>query len=169
MINKFSKFVFFYLAYLPLFIILLVLNIDISLTLLYWVIGIVFVCFLLFIPLMKSIKSIAPSKEEVEIVTNNNAEVLGFIFTYIFPFLITFTSLNSIIAFAILIVMVFVIYIDTSLFSVNPLLKVIFGYNIYEVSFKSRKFFLLSKNKYFNDKVTLKIKQLDSEVLIEDD
>ena len=169
MINKFSKFVFFYLAYLPLFIILLVLNISISLNLLYWVIGIVFVCFLLFIPLIKSIKSLAPSKEEVEIVTNNNAEVLGFIFTYIFPFLITFTSLNSIIAFAILIVIVFVIYIDTSLFSVNPLLKVIFGYNIYEVSFKGRKFFLLSKNKYFNDKVTLKIKQLDSEVLIEDD
>lgn len=169
MINKLSKFFFFYLAYLPLFLILLILNMDLSWKLAYFSGGIVLIGIILFLPLLKSIKSIAPIKQEIEIKSNNNSEILGFIFTYIIPFLVTFTSINSILAFGILILLVFVIYIDTSLFSVNPLLKVIFRYNIYSVKHKGRKFYLLSKKKYSEGKSNINIKQIDSEVLIEND
>lgn len=168
MINKFSKFIFFYLAYLPLFIILLVLNMDLSWSLLYVSLGVIAFCLLLFFPLLKSINSLAPSEEEIDILSNNNSEILGFIFTYIFPFLITFANINSIIAFAILIMMVFLIYVQTSIFSVNPLLNLLFGYSIYEVRHKNKKYFLLSRNRYSSGKFNIRIKQLDLEVLIED-
>lgn len=168
MINKFSKFAFFYLAYLPLIMILLILNMDLSQKLAYLLIGSVILCFLIFLPLFWSIKSLSPSREEIEVVSNNNSEVLGFIFTYIFPFLITFTNINSILAFSILIIMVFLIYIETSLFSVNPLLKIVFGYNIYEIKSGDKRLFLLSKKKYFGGKIKINVKQLDSEVLIEE-
>ncbi len=169
MINKFSKFIFFYLAYLPLFLILLILNLKISWNLLYLSAGAIVLGALLFLPLLKTIKSLAPTKEIIEIKSNNNAEVLGFIFTYIFPFLITFTNLNSILAFGILIIVVFLIYIDTPLFSINPILKIFFRYNIYEVDYRGQKFFILTKNKYATGKISVKVKQLDLEVLIEDD
>jgi hypothetical protein len=68
-----------------------------------------------------------------------------------------------------LIIVVFFIYIDTPLFSINPLLKIFFGYNIYEVNYDGKKFFLLTKKKYAPGEINIKIKQLDLEVLIEDD
>ena len=169
MINNYAKFVFFYLAYLPLFLILLVLNMNLSLNLLYISLGIIVLGFILFLPLLKSIKSLTPSPEEININSNNNSEVLGFIFTYMFPFLMMITNLNSIIAFSILIVMVFLIYIDTPIFSINPLLKIIFGYNIYEVKSNGKKLFLLSKEKYSGGKINIDVKQLSLEVLIEND
>lgn len=167
MINKFSKFVFFYLAYLPLFIGLLVLNLDLSWNLLYLSLGVIFLGALIFLPLLKSINSLAPHNIEISIISNNNVKVLGFIFTYLFPLLITFTNINSILTFSIFIILVFTIYIDTPLFSVNPLLKIIFRYNIYQVKHKNKKYFFLSKEKYSEGKIDTKVKQIDPEVLIE--
>lgn len=169
MINKFSKFIFFYLAYLPLILILLILNLNLSWKLLFLSIGSILLGFALFLPLRSSIKSIAPTKEKIIISSNNNSEILGFIVTYISPFLITFSNLNSIIAFFLLMIIIFLLYIETSLFSINPLLKIIFGYNIYEVRNKGSRYFMLSKNKYLNEEINLKIKQIGREVLIEDD
>jgi hypothetical protein len=169
MITKFSKFIFFYLAYLPLFLILLVLIFDIAWNLLYISLGVISLGFVLILSLFKSIKSLTPAPQEVYINSNNNSEVLGFIFTYLFPFLMVITNLNSIIAFSILIIMVFLIYIDTPIFSVNPLLKIILGYNVYEIKSEGKRFFLLSKEKYSEGKVDINVKQLSLEVLIEND
>lgn len=168
MINKFSKFVFFYLAYLPLILILLVLNMDISWSLLFVSIGVIFFGFIIFIPLLRTIKSVSPTEEKIEVIADNNSTVIGFIVTYISPFLIQFTSLNSVIAFSILVLIIFLIYIETSIFSINPLLKIIFGYNIYEVNVSNKKYHLLSKKKGLSRNLVLRIKQIDSEVLIED-
>jgi hypothetical protein len=147
---------------------LLVLNLELSWNLLYLSLGSIGLGVILFLPLIKTIKSIAPRKEKIKINSNNNSELLGFLLTYIIPFCVAFTTLNSIIAFGILILMIFIIYIDTSLFSVNPLLKIILRYNIYEIKYNNKRYFLLSKNKYFDEEVLINVKQLDSEVLIEE-
>lgn len=160
---------FFYLAYLPLILIILILNLQITWTLLYLTIGALLLGFILFLPLLNSIKSLAPSREKIKIITNNNAEILGFILTYFSPFLVKLTNLNSVIAYFLLLIMIFLIYIETSLFSVNPLLKIIFKYNIYEIKHDEKKYFLLSKNKYSNEDISIKVKRLDMEVLVEDD
>ncbi|PJE81271.1 hypothetical protein COU58_03505 [Candidatus Pacearchaeota archaeon CG10_big_fil_rev_8_21_14_0_10_32_42] len=168
MINKLSKFIFFYLAYLPLILILLILNMEISWKLLFISIGIIILGIILVIPLLRTIKSVSPVKEKIEIIADNNSEVIGFIVTYITPFLIQFTNLNSIIAFSILMVIIFLIYVETSIFSINPLLKIIFGYNIYEVKSEDKRYYLLSKQKGLGGSLMMKVKQIDREVIIED-
>ena len=76
MINKLSKFIFFYLAYLPLILILLILNMEISWKLLFISIGIIILGIILVIPLLRTIKSVSPAKEKIEIIADNNSEVI---------------------------------------------------------------------------------------------
>ena len=65
-------------------------------------------------------------------------------------------------------VIIFLIYVETSIFSINPLLKIIFGYNIYEVKSEDKRYYLLSKQKGLGGSLMMKVKQIDREVIIED-
>lgn len=168
MLNKFSKIILFYLAYLPLFLILLLLNMDFGLNLLYFSGGAILFGIIISAPFFYAAKSIKGVPEKVEIISNNNSEIIGFILPYIIPFCVAFSSLNSIIAFGILMMMIFLIYIDTNLFLINPILKIFMRYNIYQVKINGDESFLLSKDKYFPGKMKLNVKHLDSGVLIEE-
>jgi hypothetical protein len=167
MLNKFSKIILFYFAYLPLFIMLLINNINgIKLLLIlcgaFILIGFIFVGLLI-----KTIKSVVSSEERIEIKELKNSEYLSFLVTYILPFLITFEGVRQVVSSALLFILIAYLYIETSLFCINPLLKIFFRYNVYEVNMGKQKYFLLSKNKHKEGIINLEIKRVGDNFLLE--
>lgn len=120
------------------------------------------------------VSKIAPHNEEIEIIAEKNSEILNFIVTYILPLCLPLVDingdlmLNSIISLTILLLLIYYLYIDTSLFCINPLLKIIFNYNVYEVEIDNNNYFLLSKSKYSRKQKFVQVKKLTSNLLIEE-
>lgn len=167
MLNFFSKLLLFYFAYLPLILILVIQNMPLS-----WILlGICSILVLLgFIStkiLFSTVHSVAPRNETLNIIANKNSDALSFIVTYILPFGVTFSSLNNWIAFGILFSIIFYLYIESSLFRINPLLKIFFKYNIYSVSLNNEEFFLLSKKDYVQGKIETNVVYLTSCLMVE--
>jgi len=169
MLNKFSKLVLFYFAYLPLFIIIAINNIPTIKPLLITISVLVVVGFLFVILLLRVVKSITASQEKITIQEMKNAEYLGFLVTYILPFLVSLANLREAISFVLLFILIAYLYMDTSLFGVNPLLKIFFRYNIYEVTMGEGRYFLLSKKKYNPRRFDLDVKLMGGNILIEDE
>ncbi|MFI3297562.1 MAG: hypothetical protein R3Y59_08045 [bacterium] len=68
-------------------------------------------------------------------VGNKNSESIGYIATYIVPFLFeNFNSMYELIALSILLLIIYNIYVNSSLLLVNPILN--FNYSIYEITYK---------------------------------
>ena len=78
MLNKFSKIILFYFAYLPLFSILIINNINDTKTLLITLISAIIIGFILVILLFKTIKSVVPSEEKITVNELKNSEYLSF-------------------------------------------------------------------------------------------
>ena len=168
MINKIAKFVLFFFAYIPLFIILILKNVvDLKNVLI--ISGIILLlAFISVFILLKTIGSISPSQRKVKIKEQRNSDYLNFFLTYLLPLFITLSSTRDIIIFGILFIVIAYFYLDTSLFAVNPLLRIFFHLSIYKVEFQDREYFLLTKKKYFVGEQNIKIKNLDPDVIIED-
>lgn len=169
MINKFSKLILFYFAYLPLFIILTINNVSSLKILFISMIVLALIGFSSVSLLLSTVQSVTPREEKVNLVQSKNSEYLGFLVTYILPFVISFSNVREIISFALLFVLIGTLYTETSLFAVNPLLKIFYGYNIYEVSLTGNRYFLLSKKKYSVADARLDLKKFGGDILIEDE
>jgi len=170
MLNVISKLILFYFAYLPLFVILTINNFNLHNQYLYILVTLILILgIILPFILFRTIKSIAPRNEEMEIKSTKNSEYLSFLVTYMTPFLITPSNINELISFLILFTIIIYLYIDTSLFCVNPLLKILYKYNIYEVSLANRTYFLLSKKSHSNETISLSVKVLSTNLLIEEE
>jgi len=166
MLNKFSKFLLFCLAYLPLIISLTIK----SFFSLYIIVGIFIfslIVILLVRQIIKTIKTIVPSQEKIRIIEFKNSEFLTFIFTYLLPFFGFDTDIRTLISFLIIFFIIGYIYVDTSLFCINPLLKIFFGYNIYEISIGNKRGYLLSKSKLSYKEYSLKIRRLEYNIYME--
>lgn len=175
MLNIVSKTILFYFAYLPLVILLLVQNMNIDVKLLILLLILFFSSYLPTKLLFKEIDSIAPKTVELHIISEKNSETLSFIVTYIIPLCIPLTkanneiNLNNLVSLLILFSIIYYLYVETSLFCINPLLKIFFKYNVYEAESQSKKYFLLSKKFYSNRKKSIEIKELSNNLLIEED
>lgn len=175
MLNIVSKTILFYFAYLPLAALLLVQNMDINIKLLVLLIILFLSSYIPTKILFKEIASIAPRLEEINIISEKNSETLSFIVTYIIPFCIPLTkanneiNLNNLFSLIILFSIIYYLYIETSLFCINPLLKILLKYNIYEVESQNKKYFLLSKKVHSNRVKTIMIKELSKNLLVEED
>lgn len=168
MLNNRSKILLFCLAYLPLVDAIVLKSYNSC----YFAIGLVIfsiIIILLVGLLFRSIKKIIPSAESIIVVELKNSEFLTFIVTYLVPFfgfeLDLATTASSIIIFFI----IGYIYVDTSLFCVNPLLKLVFGYNLYEIGIRSNKAYLLSKSKLAHGEHNLNLNRLGENIYIEVD
>lgn len=146
MLNKMSKMLLFCLAYLPLFISVAIRS-YFSLTTIIIIFVLLLLNVLLVTLLLRSIKTIVPSKEKIQITELRNSEYLTFIVTYLIPFYGFNIDTPTIISSLIIISIISFIYIDTPLFCINPLLKVIFKYNLYEMRIGSARGYMLSKSK----------------------
>lgn len=169
MLNKFSKIVLFYFAYLPLLVILAINNISNNQNLVIVVAILVVSSFLLTFLLMITVKDVTPSTEKITVDEMKNTDYLSFIVTYVIPFLVDLSGVKEIVSFAILFLIIAYLYMDTSLFSVNPLLKIFFRYNIYNVSLNEQKYYLLSKENYNKgETVSIPVRRLDKYILLGD-
>lgn len=92
---------------------------------------------------------------------NKNSESIGYIGTYIIPFLFSdYTNFYSVISLAVLLVVVYFIYIQSSLIVINPILNIF--YSLYEVSFSDssknpKKGMLITREKYLAEGDNLQV------------
>jgi hypothetical protein len=96
-------------------------------------------------------------------VKNKNSEAIGYIATYIIPFL--FQSLNGwyeCISVLFLLAIIYRIYINSSLLLINPILS--FKFSIYEIEYldgtKEKNGLIISRNKYLQDDEDIKIYEI---------
>lgn len=92
-------------------------------------------CKLLFSNLKKNIKN--GDNIILKDVKNRNSESIGYIATYIIPFIFqNFSSWYEIFAFIFLMVIIYRIYINSNLLLINPLLS--FKYSIFEIEYEEQ-------------------------------
>lgn len=144
MLTRLAKFTLGLLAYSPLFMILLIKNRPLVQGIIEGVIAFLIIVFFSWI-IIRSIEGISGEDIKVKIDRDINDQYVVFIVTYITPFIGTIKTLNDLIATGILIIVIFSLYISTSLFAINPLLKLIFGYNLYLCTINNKDGILLSK------------------------
>lgn len=88
-------------------------------------------------------------------VRNRNSEAIGYIATYIIPFIFqSFDNFYEIFAFVFLMVIIYRIYINSNLLLINPLLSFIFS--IFDIEYeeqngKKRNGLIITKDKYIKE------------------
>jgi len=97
-------------------------------------------------------------------VNNKNSESIGYIATYIIPFL--FQNVNDwyeLFAFAFLMIIIYRIYINSTMILINPVLSL--KYSIFEIEYKQqndkiKNAFAISKEKYLTEDSIIKIYEI---------
>ena len=118
-----------------------------------------------FIQTISNIEANAENGFPVKIIdiSNKNGEAIGYIATYIIPFL--FQNLNNWIDFlsiTFLLLVIYRIYINSTLLLINPILS--FKYSIFEIEYlegdRSKRGLIISKDKYLPDDSEIKIYEI---------
>ena len=96
-------------------------------------------------------------------VKNKNSEAIGYIATYIIPFLFqSFSGWYEFISVLFLLSLIYRIYINSSLLLINPILS--FKFSIYEIEYldgtKEKNGLIISRNKYLQDDENIKIYEI---------
>ncbi|MGC7873717.1 hypothetical protein ACPUYX_19665 [Desulfosporosinus sp. SYSU MS00001] len=132
--RQYVRLILFLSSYAPLLVIFAMQNRFNN----YWVsvsligIGFISVCFLAYL-IRFSKKNIEPIHISVQEVNYKDGEAVSYIVTYIIPFIgIDLTSLNNWASLLIMFVILAVLYINSNLLYINPLLNIA-GFHIYEV------------------------------------
>lgn len=112
-----------------------------------------------------NIKEVAENGRPVKIkdVKNKNSEAIGYIATYIIPFLFqSFSSWYECVSVLFLLGIIYRIYINSSLLLINPILS--FKYSIYEIEYtdgnKEKNGLIISLEKYLQDEANIKIYEI---------
>lgn len=170
LLSKFSMFLLFILAYIPLIVFMCIRFFsteDWSLLLLLLItIGILFTIY--FVNRLVNIieTDLKPSVMNLEVVELKNSEYLTFIVTYLVPFMGITMDIQVILALIGFFIFLGLIYLRTSLFCINPLLNLIWNYNIYEITIRRKKAFLLTKCHVSYGNQELQIMKLNEEVYL---
>ncbi len=94
-------------------------------------------------------------------VRNRNSESIGYIATYIIPFIFqSFGSYYEIFAFFFLMIIIYRIYVNSNLLLINPILS--FKYSIFEIEYeeqngKNRNGLIIIQNKFIKEDTMIKI------------
>lgn len=137
-LNKKGKFVWFIVAYLPLFFALLIkfffsqnfecsiLKLEIIL-----IVSIILLGFLIgFIKILRYNEDTNPRPTKCEIIQSKNTEYVLFVVSYLIPFYNINFTLADIIPTILMLVIIGILYVRTPLFAVNPILNLL-NYNLY--------------------------------------
>lgn len=114
---------------------------------------------------LRNIEEVAKNGFPVKVldVKNKNSESIGYIATYIIPFLFqSFNGWYECFSVLFLMMIIYRIYINSSLILINPLLS--FKFAIYEIEYlelnKSKNGLIISRNKYLQDDANIKIYEI---------
>lgn len=97
-------------------------------------------------------------------ISNRNSESIGYIATYIVPFLFqSFNGLYEVFALSFLLLIIYRIYINSSLLIINPLLS--FKYSIFDIEYeiadgKTKNGLIITKDRDLDDGAIVKIYQI---------
>jgi len=180
-LRKEAQFVLFATSYLPLFILIILKQISENYSFLHWgglgldaifsliqkfglsiilllisfagIIG----CKLLF----KNLEKVSPNGENVTIskIDNKNSESIGYIATYIVPFLFqSFNGWYELFALFFLLIIIYRIYINSNLILINPILS--FKYSLFEIEYKQQ------NSKFKNGLIITKDKHLEEDGIV---
>ncbi|NTW34336.1 MAG: hypothetical protein HGB12_17240 [Bacteroidetes bacterium] len=180
-----AQFTLFVSSYLPLFILIIIRQFSENIDFLNWA-GLTFdgVCLffskfglaiiLLIIGIigwfgysktLGNIQEVAKNGYPVTVkdVKNKNSEAIGYIATYIIPFLFqSFNGWYECFSILFLLTVIYKIYINSSLILINPLLS--FKYAIYEIEYtengKTKNGLIISTDKYLQDDARIKIYEI---------
>ena len=156
-LTRLSEFVLFVTSYLPLFILIIIRQVSENWNYLNWY-GIHWDPFLVFIKrfglstilifislvgglsyhrMMINLERNADNGYPVKILSikNKNGEVIGYIATYIIPFLFRdFDQLSDLLSLVFLLIVIYKIYVNSSLLLINPVLSL--KYTLYEIQYE---------------------------------
>lgn len=112
-----------------------------------------------------NIEEVAENGRPVKIkdVKNKNSEAIGYIATYIIPFLFqSFSGWYECVSVLFLLGIIYRIYINSSLLLINPILS--FRFSIYEIEYKDgdkeKNGLVISRDKYLQDEADIKIYEI---------
>lgn len=112
-----------------------------------------------------NIEEVAENGRPVKIkdVKNKNSEAIGYIATYIIPFLFQdFSDWYECVSIIFLLGIIYRIYINSSLLLINPILS--FRFSIYEIEYKDgekeKNGLVISRDKYLQDEADVKIYEI---------
>lgn len=112
-----------------------------------------------------NIEEVAENGRPVKIkdVKNKNSEAIGYIATYIIPFLFqSFSGWYECVSVLFLLGIIYRIYINSSLLLINPILS--FRFSIYEIEYKDgdkeKNGLIISRDKYLQDEADIKIYEI---------
>ncbi len=180
-----AQFALFVSSYLPLFILIIVRQVSENSVFLHWA-GFSFVGIKIFAlkfglstililvsiiglfgywQTLGNIEEVAKNGNPVTVkdVKNKNSEAIGYIATYIIPFLFqSFTGWYECVSVLFLMVIIYRIYINSSLLLINPLLS--FKFSIYEIEYvennKNKNGLIISRDKCLQDDSNIKLYEI---------
>lgn len=180
-----AQFVLFVSSYLPLFILIIFRQVSENFEYLNWSgisligfklfslkFGLTSILFLVSVlgmfgywKTLGNIEEVAKNGNPITVkdVKNKNSESIGYIATYIIPFLFqSFNGWFECLSVLFLMAIIYRIYINSSLLLINPLLS--FKFAIYEIEYtenkKNKNGLIISRNKYLQDDTDIKIYEI---------
>jgi len=120
---------------------------------------------LTFLSLMRQL---APHQVRVSESQSRDVELIGYILTYLLPFLdISFSEFTSLVPLGLFILVIAVLYINSNMIHVNPILNLL-GYHILEIHSEDGKTSaLICRRRYIRAGTTLNVASLGDYVLLE--
>lgn len=180
-----AQFVLFLSSYSPLFILIIARQVSENLDFFHWagftlegvkhlvqkfglslVLGVMLLIGLFgYLQTLGNIEEVAKNGLPVQVkdVKNKNSESIGYIATYIIPFLFqSFNGWFECISVLFLMAIIYRIYINSSLLLINPILS--FRFAIYEIEYmensKIRNGLIISRDKFLQDDANIKIYEI---------
>ena len=175
-LNNIGKFIWFIVAYSPLFSALLIKfcfapDYGCFIKIIVLIVGIIILAIFLklFLKILNYNKDINPRPERCEIIQSKNSEYVLFVVSYLIPFYNINFTLGDIIPTIFMLGIIGFLYVRTPLFVVNPILNLL-NYNIYYVKkyYEKNEIFLISRQKLVLDYYNIKLVSLGENIYISD-
>ena len=120
------------------------------------------------ITFLSLMNQLAPHQVQVSEAQSRDVELIGYILTYLLPFLdISFSEFTSVVPLGLFILIIAVLYVNSNMIHVNPILNLL-GYHILEIqSDDGKRSALICRRRYIRAGTTLNVASLGDYVLLE--
>jgi hypothetical protein len=169
MLRNYIKWLLFLSSYIPLYAILLLFTWKSNWNIFYSLIGLILITFITLLISFKSINSLQKTYIKVKRVDPKNGEFIGYIFTYILPFLSSnFSDIKYVIGMGLFFILVGFMYVRSNLIYTNPILNLL-GYSLYEIEDnKENMMVLITKESSLRKESNIKVINIGKNVYLGD-
>jgi len=167
MLRDYIKWLLFLSSYIPLYLILLLFAWKSNWTIFYILVSLITITVIVLLIVLKALNSLQKTFIKVKKVDPKNGEFIGYIFTYIFPFLSSnFDDVKYIIAMVVFFLLIGLMYVRSNLIYTNPVLNLL-GYSLYEIEdHKENKMVLITKEPDLRKEANIKVINIGKKVYL---